>query len=474
MLKDILFKSKQNLFLKIIQTILDSKFLIVFIAMMAAISNLFSLEILCLYTYLSIVIIAVLFGDDLLCSIPIACCGYYTFSRVNNPLSNEMTSIFLERKAITHLIIILVTTAIFAITRLIYDLITKKHTKKFPKLTFGFIAIGITYIIGGIFSEFYDLKTAFFGFTQIAAISFCYFYFYYTVDFKKVNNSYFAFLTLVIGLLLLSEAIGMLYFCNFFSSQPFNRYDLYTGWGINNNVAAAICMVLPAPFYYSYKKNYGFIFLILANIMMLVLLFIQSRNGILIGTILFIVLYFITLIKSNIYHRLQLIITQVLLLFIFGILIIEFDQIIAAKLASILSVGTSDNGRFEIYIDGINQFLNYPFFGNGFYQCNNFRWGNNEIGSFFPARYHNTFIQLLASCGIVSLIAYFYHRLQTIKIVFSKINTEKLYMFFIFIALALTSILDCNFFNFGPGFLYSTILLLVEINNINSKNLKLN
>ena len=266
----------------------------------------------------------------------------------------------------------------------------------------------------------------------------------------------------------------MLYYCNFFSSQPFNRNDIYTGWGINNNVAASICMVLPAPFYYAYKKNYGLIFLILANIMLITLIFIQSRNGILIGSILFTVLFFITLKKTNILNRFKLIFIQVLLLFIIGILIVNFDQINAAKLASILNAGTSDSGRFQIYIDGINQFLNKPIFGNGFYQCNNFRWGNNEIGSFFPARYHNTFIQLLASCGIVSLIAYFYHRIQTLKIVFSKTNVEKIYMFFIFITLALTSILDCNFFNFGPGFLYSTILLLVEINNINSNNLKLN
>ena len=41
----------------------------------------------------------------------------------------------------------------------------------------------------------------------------------------------------------------------------------------------------------------------------------------------------------------------------------------------------------------------------------------------------------------------------------------------VFLGLPLTSILDCNFFNFGPGFLYSAILLLLEINVVQEKEL---
>ena len=52
-----------------------------------------------------------------------------------------------------------------------------------------------------------------------------------------------------------------------------------------------------------------------------------------------------------------------------------------------------------------------------------------------------------------------------------KINIEKVFMGLIVFALIVMSILDCHFFNFGPGFLYSTILLLLEINLIKNESL---
>lgn len=472
MLKNTILKLNNRNWYNILQKILDSKFLIILIALLTLMSNLFSLEIICLYCYLFIVIIAILFSDDLLCLLPIACCGYYTFSRKNNPLSNSMTSVFLEKTTITHLIIILIATAVFAITRLIFDLITKEEKRKLPKLTWGFLALGLTYILGGLLSKYYDSKTAFFGFTQIAALSFCYFYFYFTIDFKKVNKSYFAFLVTVISILLLAESIGMLYYCNFFSKDVFYRHDLYTGWGINNNVAACICMTFVGPFYYACKKKYGWLFLILCNLLFICLVFIQSRNGILCGLILFTILFFLAIAKASNSNRPHLILTQIFLTFCYVTVIILFEDFLYSKLVSIINVGLSDSGRFQIYIDGFKQFLDYPILGNGFYQCNTFRWGNNDIGSFFPARYHNTYIQILASCGLVSMIAYLFHRFQTVKLVFKKGNCEKYFMSVIIFSLILTSILDCNFFNFGPGFLYSTILLLLEINSINNKILK--
>ncbi len=471
MLINTLFKTTENKWYKILQKLLDSKFLIVLIAALAILSNVFSLEIICLYIYLLIVIIAILFSNDLLCLIPIACCSYYTFSRKNNPLSTSMTSVFLQKEAVTHLIVILTTTAVFAITRLIYDLITKEEKRKLPKLTWGFLALGLTYILGGIFSKYYSGKTAFFGFTQIASIAFCYFYFYFTIDFKKVSKTYFAFLVTIISIILLTESVVMLYYCNFFSSGEFYRHDLYTGWGINNNVAACICMALPGPFYYASQKKHGWIFLILCNILLVTLVFIQSRNGILFGSIIFAILFLLSIVKSSLNNRIGLIITQVFLLLMYSTIILYFEDFLLSKLVSIINAGVSDSGRFQIYIDGFKQFLDYPFFGNGFYQCPTNRWGINSTEPFFPARYHNTYVQLLASCGAVSLIAYFIHRVQTLRIVFKNKNTEKTFMSIVFIALILTSILDCHFFNFGPGFLYSTILLLIEINHIKQKDL---
>lgn len=468
-----LFPKLQNSrFKKVLQICLDSKILIVIIAFLALLSNLFSLEIAVLYGYLSIVIIAILFSDDLLCLLPIACCSYYTFSRQNNPLSHDKTSVFLEKTAITNLIIIVSITAVFAISRLVFDIITKEEKRKFPRLTWGFLALGLSYVLGGLLSKYYDGKTAFFGLVQILSLSFCYFYFYFTIDFKKVNKSYFAFLVTIISVLLLFEIIGMLYFCGFFTtSGVFYRDHIYTGWGINNNVAACMCICLPGPFYYATTKKHGWIYLIYSNILFLSLVFIQSRNGIVCGLFLFFVLFISSLAKSTTFNRTNLILTQVFIFIICGVCALVYTDYLQQKLISIIDRGFNDSGRFEIYINGLKQFLDYPIFGNGFYQCGAGRWGNNEIGPFFPARYHNTYVQLLASCGTFALLTYLFHRIQTLKLVFKNINLEKYFMGMTIFALIVTSLLDCHFFNFGPGFLYSAILLLIEINCIQKEGL---
>lgn len=473
MLKYFYPKLHNSIFQTIIQKILDSKFLILLIGFLALLSNLFSLEIIVLYIYLVIIIIGVLFSDDLLCLLPIACCGYYTFSRKNNPLAIDKTSVFLEESVIIHLIIIFSITAVFAITRLVFEIITKEEKRKLPKLTWGFLALGFSYILGGLLTKYYDGRTAFFGLVQILSLSFCYFFFYFTIDFKKVKKTYFAFLVTVISLILLFEVLGMLYYAGFFASNGnFSRSLLYTGWGINNNVAACICMSLPAPFYYVTTKRQGWLYLIFCNILLITLISVQSRNGILFGILIFLICFIASIIKSSNFNRINLILTQIFFLVIYALIILEFNELLIQKFSSIISAGLNDSGRFKIYIDGLKQFLNNPIFGNGFYECLAGRWGNTEIGDFLPSRYHNTYVQILASCGIFSLAAYIFHRIQTIKLITKNFSVEKFFMFMILFGLIITSILDCHFFNFGPGFLYSTILLLLEINCLRKENFK--
>jgi hypothetical protein len=89
-----------------------------------------------------------------------------------------------------------------------------------------------------------------------------------------------------------------------------------------------------------------------------------------------------------------------------------------------------------------------------------------EVGQFLPARYHNTYVQLLASCGSVGFFAYVYHRYDTLRMVFKEQNIEKYFLNLCISGLLLTSLLDCHFFNFGPGLTYSILLLLMEIDTL--------
>lgn len=456
-------KLGDNLIVKYLKLGLESKYSAIFITALVLLSNVFSWELPMMYALAGFVVLATLFCGDLLCLIPLACSAYFTFSKVNNPLDTMHTSIFLQKSAQTHLMIIISMIATFVIGRFVFELLTHKERRKFPLLSFGFIALGVSFLLGGLFSKYYDVDTVLFGLTEIAAMSFSYFFFYYTVDWSKVKKSYFAYLMLVMGFLLCGETIGMLYHGGFFSTVgEFNRVTLYTGWGVYNNVAGAMIMCIPAPFYYATVKKKGhWFFLLIGNFFYLTILFIQSRGGMLFGTFVYVACVLLTIWKTK--NKRTLLITELSVLLAVVITLIFYQDKIMDIFHSILQSGFNDSGRFKIYWDGFKQFLDNPIFGNGFYACQSLRWGDNSIGLFLPARYHNTVIQLLASGGVVSLLAYGYHRFQTLRMIFKKRSVEKYFIGMCILGLLLTSLLDCHFFNFGPGFTYSALLLFLEM-----------
>lgn len=461
-------KLGDNFIVRYLKCGLESKYSAIFIAVCILLSNLFSWEIPMLYVMAAFVATASLFAEDMLCTMPISCGAYFTFSKVNNPLDNAHTSIFLTKVGIVNLWVAVGIVAAFAIARLTFDLIVHKERRKFPMLAVGFIALGASYMLGGLFTEHYEWKTAFFGLTEIAALSFSYFYFYFTVDFKKVEKSYFAYLMTVMGLLLTIEVVGMLQQKNFFETvfikgEEFSRENLYTGWGIYNNVAGAMIICLPAPFYFAaVKEKRNWLYLLLGNFFYAVMLLIQSRGGMLFGTVIYGFCLILTFWKAK--RRIPLVITQGIIFGLLGIGCIVLWDVVAKIFASVIDRGMNDAGRFDIYFGGLDQFLEAPVFGNGFYECGAFRWGDNSIGEFLPARYHNTLVQLIASVGGVGLFSYIFHRAETLRMVFVKRNVEKYFIGLCMAGLLLTSLLDCHMFNFGPGFTYSALLLFLEIN----------
>ena len=71
-------------------------------------------------------------------------------------------------------------------------------------------------------------------------------------------------------------------------------------------------------------------------------------------------------------------------------------------------------------------------------------------------------IALLATGGVSLLAGYVLHRVQTVKLFVKNFNTGKLFAGLTVLALLLTSLVDCHFFNVGPVLIYSAMLAFVE------------
>lgn len=460
MLLECFEKIRENKIVKGLRAFLHSKWYIVFIALLTVCANLFSWELPVFYLYELCGLLIFLFDDDLKGFIPIVCCAYMSVSYENNPSMNFGTSAFYDPAFQLQLVFIIVVAVILLPTRLI-SLIINGEKKKMPSLTLGFIALGAAFMLGGVFSKYYSLRTAFFGFVLLASLCAVYFLLYYGVDWKKTQKDYFAYLFLIIGLFLLVELAGIYVKSDFLGTH--DRGVLHTGWGMYNNVGCVLAMCLPAPLYLAATKKHGWAYMIAAFSLAVGLVLSQSRNSMLFGGVVFGVGLVIALVKCGKRERLY----NLIVLGAACVGAIIFAIIIREKLyeffADMMKLGFfSDNNRFQIYRDGLKQFTEEPFMGIGFYECKAFRWGSLPSDAFLPPRYHNTIVQMLASCGVIGLLCYLFHRFQTVWLLFRRPSVEKTFIALSISALLLTSLVECHFFSFGPGLLYATLLVCAE------------
>ena len=300
------FFNEDNKYLNIFNKIIDSKLFMFLIVLLGLLSNLFALELLVYSIYAVIVVLVALFGRNFIANLPMAIVGYMTFSKNNNPRGPNQTSIFLEHDTIVKFVIICVIIGSFALARIIHDFIYYKERRKFPKLVLGFIILGFSFFHGGAYTETYDFKTSLFGIVEILALSFTYLVFYYTSDFKKIGKEYWAELFTMVSMMILVEIGFMLYSVNAFDfSVPLDRGKLWTGWGHYNNVGGIALMCLPAPFYLACTKKHGWIYCLLGNFAMLSIGICMSRNSMLFGFSIYVIMIIIVTSLSKGSNRIK-------------------------------------------------------------------------------------------------------------------------------------------------------------------------
>lgn len=466
-------KIKDNKFIQRMVSYFYSPWYVATIVLLMVLSNVFSLEFPVMWCYVLLAICIVLFADDCFPFVPMFCTGYMLFSAGNNPAGNYGETDFSSPQAIVQLVILCVLAFGCVATQLVFQLKVKRYNnKKVPKLITGFLALGIAYALSGIFSHYEYGRTLIFGLLQIVSLCVTYFFFFYTVDWSKRKTCDAAMIFTIIGIGMFIEVGGMYLkptVLQKIADGTFVRGDLKSGWGIYNNVGGMMAMLMPAPFYFAATKKRGWLYVLLASLLMVGVVLSQSRGAIVSGCVVYMVCTVFTLVYSHKSERKPSAITfacvYVVVIATFIFLISNEDDF--TIFSSMLEKGLDGSGRMNIYRYGLKQFLEAPFFGNGFYSGEGYvyQFGVADYlvtKPFIPPRYHNTVVQLLASCGIVGLTAYGFHRYQTVKLFVKNPAPHKTFLAMGLLAHVLASLLDCHMFNLGPGLTYGAMLLLAE------------
>ncbi|MCD7728824.1 MAG: O-antigen ligase family protein [Clostridia bacterium] len=429
------------------------------VAFLCLIGFIFSVEMVIYTIYCCIGIAICLLSSKIELLIYIIPFMYIVPSIQNNPALNDQ-SIFSSSGNIIYLVCL----ALILIALVIYRIIRDHKGKKFhlPQLTFGFILLGLSYYLSGFGSGYESMSNCIYGLAEVLSLCLTYFMAIFAVDWNRVPKSGFAWMGLFIGLAIVFE-VFYIYISQDSSilQIAYDRGTIYAGWGMYNNIGGYLIMTIPCAFYLACTERNGWLYLIFGFVLYGGVMLTTSRGALLTGSGILLLSCVVALIAAKgKKKKIQIGVTLGLfaIVGIIALIILLKDEGIGSIIDRLIYL--EDNGRFAIYKQGIEQFLEHPIFGAGFYECDVYQFGFVEIA--IPPRWHNTIVQLLATGGVVCLIAYLYHRAETVVMIAKKRTLESVFIALCILALIISSLVDNHIFNFGPGFLYGAYLAFAE------------
>ena len=474
-----IMQARQTPHVRAINAFMASPRGVMLMALLTVLAHISALEIVLYVLTLLYCIYVCVLGDDFLTLAPLCVFCYIAPSRGNNPGQND-ASIFSGGTGI----FLMVGVALFLVCFLLRvgcdpQMGFKRLFKCRRALLWGMLALGGAYALSGIFSDHYSeifVKNIAFGLLEFITVFLLYFVLTALVDWTKARTDYIMWIGFLAGCVVAIEVFALYigHFDDFFldlSGDRWNRWQIYLGWGMHNNIGAMLALTSPFAFYLACKHKYGYLFVLPAVGMMVALFMTLSRTSILVGLGIFVASFVIMLFKAA--NRKILLITGGGLLVVGAVLLIVFWDDLLSVVKDIFSNGFFDtSGRGDLYIEGLKVFAHNPVFGEGFYPSNMSTFNtaywliHSDMTAFLPPRWHNTVVQLLATGGIVGLLAYGFHRMQTIWMFLRKINLEKIFIGFSVVAFLGMSLMDNHFFNLGPTLFYSMALAFAEKSNV--------
>lgn len=444
-----------------------SKLYFMLIGALTVLSNIFGLELPVYCCLIALSIYICLFGKDLLPLIPIIFCCYIAPSRDNNPGINA-DSIFYPQNGgiVIYLLAGLFVLALLFRLALDPEIGRRAFLTAKRKLLPGILILGGAYLLAGAFSGHYfenGINNTVFGLLQFLAILLPYFLLTGGVKWGEAPSRYMAWTGICVGFSLLFEVLAVYIIADPIVGDEIKRNRIFTGWGNYNNMGAMLAMMIPFAFQLGCVKEKSWLYSLCGALFLMGVLLTCSRTAILCALVIFAVStaeLFLNSRNRRICIRTNLTAFAVMA----GVLLLFYHDLLPSYL-EIFSIHRSISSRFDGFDAAISQFLDHPLFGGSFFSTNYYleEWSTVEaFTSFFPARWHNTVMQVAASCGIAGLAAYAYHRFQSIRLLIRKRTLENIYITISISTLLITSLFDCHLFNIGPALFYSMALAFGE------------
>lgn len=423
----------------------------------------YSVEIPVYACYCGIFLYLCLFGRDYLPAIPLIVFCYIAPSSANNPGRNEQSVFWASGLVILALFVAIVGSVILRLAT-DRDLGGRTFLRKKRALLPGILALSASYVLGGVGSGHYfdhGYNNLLFVFLQIISIFLPYYFISGGVLWEKAPKNYLAWTAICVGFVVVAETVNCFLTREVVREGAIFREEIYVGWGHYNNMGGLLVMMMPFAFMLACGRKWGWFWQLVGVALFGGVVLTCSRGSILTACILLVLCCLLVVFRAE--RRWAAILVNVGTAAVAGAALWVFRDTILLNYWD--SADNDALSRFAIYKAGLEQFLEFPVFGGTFFPVSYdlFGWAEVDAMSAFAApRWHNTIVQLLASGGIVALIAYGFHRFQTIRLIWKKPTTGNLCIGLSVAAFLIASLLDCHFFNVGPTLFYAMALAFAE------------
>lgn len=435
---------------------------IIAVALLSLVAHILSAELVAYTLFAAVVVFIGFWGNDLLPTAPLFLFCYILPSASNNPGRNE-ASVFSGIRGLWILCLGLV-----MLGSIIYFVIRQRKTffsARCGRLP-GMLVLCGAYLLSGIGSAAYPTylgQNLLYCTLQCLCLALPYWLLCGGVRWDKVRKDYLGWTGVCGGCLILLQLLWCYVTGGVIADGAIVRTQIFTGWGMYNNIGSVMGMMLPFFFFLglSHKKDWlG----LLGGILLLGGIFLTcSRASMLAGGLIFCIC-----LGLMVYHSPNRKLFIRILLALLGIALLTallLHEKLLQLFSDVIRRGLDPTTRDDIYAKGFQLFGEAPIFGNSFFSPGFVPWDFSTVESFsnlIPPRWCSTVVQLLVSTGVVGLLAYLIHRVDTVVLFAKRRSKENSFILCSIAVLLITSLLDCHFFNLGPVLFYSAMLAFAE------------
>lgn len=328
----------------------------------------------------------------------------------------------------------------------------------FKGVFFGMVLLSVALCLNGAFNDAYSIKNLIYGISFPLILLGFYTLFALFVRFDRSALEHFLFCLLAIGLQITAQLL-LLYLSGSvsFVNGAIDRSNIVLGWAVGTTIGGMQAFLMPVCFYFAATHTHGWAFYGLGLLEFFGVMLSQSRGAMLMGALALLICVISVCFMGRNKKQNRIITLCLAALGAVGVVLLWSK--LSVLVQDFLNRGFDDNGRFYLWETGIGQFLKHPIFGAGFYDSNIVQeW----IINVYPYFYHNTLLQMLASAGVLGIIAYLWHRVTTVIAIFHRPSVYKSFLGISLLALLGFCLLDVLLFITYPLLFYALILLYIE------------